>query len=234
MVWLLVVAVLRHRGETGVAIGIAQLIPTAALVIAFALLVELGTAPSGPAAGDNGAGTGVALALVRALDAAPPRELDVELVLQGAGEAGMTGLRRHLRSRRRELHAAHTIVLGIAAAGSGAPCWWVSDGPLIPLRFQPRLRRLALQAGASGGAIRGRGVTPALPGRAHGLPALTIGVRDRRGLAPRSHQAGDRHDDVDEQALDALLRFALTLVDAIDADLTRALIGRSRAAPATA
>ncbi len=77
----------------------------------------------------------MAISLVRALDAAPPRRLDVELVLQGAGEAGMTGLRRHLRSRRSELRSANTIVLGIAAAGSGRPCWWVSDGPLVPLRY---------------------------------------------------------------------------------------------------
>ena len=242
MVWLIVVAILRHDGASGTAIGVVQLIPTAALVIALALLLGLATAPYGPAAGDNGAGSGVALALVRALDAAPPRQLDVELVLQGAGEAGMTGLRRHLRRRRDELHATDTIVLGIAAAGSGAPCWWVSDGPLIPLRYLPRLSQLAARAiGDSRGAnaagaarVRGRGTTAALPARARGLPALTIGCRDRGGLARHSHQAGDSGETLDEQALDALLGFALALVDAIDADLTRGLTGRSRAAPAAA
>jgi hypothetical protein len=238
LVWLLVVAIVRHGGATGTVVGVAQLIPTAALVIALALLLELATAPFGPAAGDNGAGTGVAIALVRALDAAPPRRLDVELVLQGAGEAGMTGLRRHLRGRRRELHPTDTVVLGIAGAGAGAPCWWLSDGPLIPLRFPPRLRRLAAQAGPSHASIRGRGVSPALPARVRGLPALTIGIRDRDDLAPRSHQA-DGGDRVDPSGLDALLQFALTLVDAIDADLVRttaatAATDSSRAAPATA
>jgi hypothetical protein len=165
----------------------------------------------------------------------------VELVLQGAGDAGMTGLRRRLRGRRRELHPADTIVLGIAAAGAGASCWWVSDGPLIPLGFLPRLRHLAARAlRDSGGAhghgapVRGRGTTPALPARIRGLPALTIGCRDRHGLAPRSHQAGDRPENMDPLALDPLLQFALTLVDAIDADLVRATSDRSRAAPATA
>src|SRR6185312_10554704 len=152
MAWLLAVAVERHRGLTGTPIGVLQLIPTAALVLALALLLELAGAPFGPAAGDNGTGTAVAIALVRALDAAPPRHLDVELVLQGAGEAGMVGLRRHLRSRRGELRAANTIVLGIAAAGAGRPRWWVSDGALIPLPYLARLRGLAAHAARPAGS----------------------------------------------------------------------------------
>jgi hypothetical protein len=236
MVWLLVVAALRHGGTAGTPIGVAQLIPTAALVLALALLLELGGAPFGPAASDNATGAAVAIALVRALDAAPPRRLDVELVLQGAGEAGMTGLTRHLRSRRGELRPANTIVLGIAAAGSGGPHWWVSDGPLLPLRALGRLRQLAAQAGAGAGARprRGRGISPALPARTRRLPALSIGCLDRRGLAPRSHQAGDTAGALDPTALDALLQFGLMLVDAIDADLARPAHRRSDPAPATA
>jgi hypothetical protein len=239
MVWLLVVAAVRHGGASGSPIGVIQLIPTAGLVIALALLLELGSAPFGPAAGDNAAGTAVALALVRALDAAPPARLDVELVLQGAGEAGMAGLKRHLRARRRELRPGNTIVLGVAAAGAGQPHWWVSDGPLVPLPTLRRLRELAARAAAGNdgpGARphRGRGTSPALPARMRRLPALTIGCVDDRGLAPRSHQAGDRPEALEPRALDALLRFGLALVDAIDADLARAVSDRSRAARAAA
>jgi Peptidase family M28 len=240
MAWLLVVAAVRHSGSAGTPIGVVQLIPTAALVLALALLLELAAAPLGPAAGDNGTGAAVAISLVRALDVAPPRRLDVELVLQGAGEAGMTGLRHHLRSRRSELRSANTIVLGIAAAGSGRPCWWVSDGPLVPLRYSARLRGLAAQAGGVASWLaarphRGRGNSPALPARTRRLPALTIGCLDARGLAPRSHQAGDTAAALDPAALDALLQFALTLVDVIDADLARSSSGgRSSAAPAVA
>ena len=239
MVWLLVVAALRHGGASGTPIGVIQLIPTAGLVLALALLLELGSAPFGPAAGDNGAGTAVALALVRALDAAPPARLDVELVLQGAGEAGMAGLKRHLRARRRELHAGNTIVLGVAAAGAGQPRWWASDGPLVPLPTLGRLRQLAARTAAGDGGPaarphRGRGTSPALPARMRRLPALTIGCLDDRGLAPRSHRADDRADALDPRALDALLRFGLVLVDAIDADLVTAVSDRSRAAPAVA
>ena len=234
MAWLVAVAVVRHGGTTGTPIGVLQLIPTAALVLALALLLELAGAPFGPAAGDNGTGAGVAIALVRALDAAPPRRLDVELVLQGAGEAGMMGLRRHLRSRLGELRTRNTIVLGIAAAGSGRPRWWVSDGPLVPLRYPGRLRGLAAQAGRAARPHRGHGTSPALPARARRIPALTIGCLDARGLAPRSHQAGDTPAALDATAPDVLLQFALTLVDAIDADLAQGATGRSNAAPTAA
>jgi hypothetical protein len=234
MVWLLAVALVRHNGTAGTPIGVVQLIPTAALVLALALLLEVAAAPVGPAAGDNGSGAAVAISLVRALDVAPPRRLDVELVLQGAGEAAMTGLRRHLRSRRGELRSANTIVLGIAAAGSGRPCWWVSDGPFIPMRYAARLRGLAARAGGDASWLaarpyRGRGTSPALPARTRGLPALTIGCLDARGLAPRSHQTGDTAAALDPAALDGLVQFALTVVDAIDADLART---QSAGAPA--
>jgi hypothetical protein len=237
LLWLLAIAALRMTGAGGTALGILQLVPTAALVVELAVLLELAGSAFGPAAGDNASGVGVALALVRALDAAPPRNIGVELVLQGAGDGTMTGLGRHLRRRGRELQPRRTIVLGIAPCGAGDPCWWHSDGPLIPLRYLARLRaigaRVAAGAGRSAGAHRGRGVSPALPARVRGLPALTIGCIDRRGLASHSHQPGDRPDALDPAAMDALLEFALLLVDEIDGDLGR-VTGRSGAAAAAA
>lgn len=238
LVWLLAVAVLRDGGAAGTVIGLVQLIPTAALVLEFALLLELAAAPFGPAAGDNAGGTAVALALVRALDAAPPRRLSVELVLQGASDGAMVGLRRHLRARRRELRPVNTVVIGIGPCGAGEPCWWISDGSLVPLRYGARLRDLAERVGGQATPLgarahRGRGISPALPARAAGLPALTIGCVDARGLAPRSHQPGDRAAALDAGAMDRLLELALTLVDELDADLAR-VSGRSGAVPAAA
>ncbi|HEY5429275.1 MAG TPA: M28 family peptidase [Solirubrobacteraceae bacterium] len=231
LLWLLAVAVVRDGGTSGTPIKIALLIPVASLVLEAALLLDLGSAPFGPAAGDNAAGTAVAIALVRALDAAPPRRLGVDLLLQGSGENGMIGLRRHLRRRGPERRAANTVVLGIAACGGGRPCWWVSDGAMVPLRYLARLRDLAARTGGPDTPLKatphfGRGTGPALPARTAGIPALTIGAVDARGLAPRSHQAGDRAQSLDPAALDTVLEFALTLVDAIDADLARAARAR--------
>jgi hypothetical protein len=237
LLWLLGIAALRMTGAGGTAIGILQLVPTAALVVELALLLELSASGFGPAAGDNASGVGVALALVRALDAAPPRNVGVELVLQGAGDGTMTGLGQHLRRHRGEQQPRSTIVLGIAPGGAGAPRWWFSDGPLVPLRYLARLResarRVAADAGREPVGHRGRGVSPALPARVRGLPALTIGCVDRRGLASRSHQPGDLPAALDTAAMDALLEFALLLVDEIDGGLGR-VTGRPGAAAAAA
>jgi hypothetical protein len=234
--WLLITAILRLGGARGTAIGIAQLLPTVALVLALALLLELASSGYGPAAGDNGSGSAVAVALVRALDAAPPRNLAVELVLQGAGEGGGIGFRRHLRARRKDLRADNVVVLGIAACAAGKPRWWISDGPLIPLRFLKRLRDLAATVARAEAYLhaaphRGRGATPALPARVAGLPAIAIGGLDGNGLVPRSHLASDTPEMLDPAAMDATLELALALVDAIDSEVARTA---ARSAPTPA
>jgi hypothetical protein len=223
LIWLLAVAVARVEGSTGTIIGLLQLLPTVGLVLGFALLLELAGAEYGPAAGDNGTGVAAAIALARALDAGPPNHAAVELVLQGAGDAGGIGLRRHLRNRR-GLNATNTVVLGIAASAAGEPRWWVSDGPLVPLGYFDRLRQLCRRVADDESHLnakphRGRGATPALPARLRRLPAITIGSLDGGGLTPRSHQSTDTSDRIDREALDATVQFGLMVVDAIDSYL---------------
>ena len=81
--WLEGVALARLGGSSGTAISVAQLIPTVVLVLALAMLLDIGSADFGPAAGDNASGVAVAAALARALAAAPPRHAAIELVLSG-------------------------------------------------------------------------------------------------------------------------------------------------------
>ncbi len=219
--WLLAVAILRVGGYHSTVLNALQLPPTVALVSAFALLMDVALSNWSPAAGDNASGVAVAIGLMRALDVAPPRHLSVELVLQGAGEGGGIGLRRHLAARRRELRPTNTIVLGFAPCGSGQPRWWASDGRLLALRYSSELRRLCASVAAGephlgAGEHRGRGATPALPARQRRLPAITLGCLDRRALVPRSHQPSDTPSNIDPGALDEMLQFALLLIDRID------------------
>lgn len=218
--WSLAIAIVRAAEKHPPhALGAIQLPPTVALVLALALLLEAAAAAYGPAANDNASGTAVAIALAGALKAGPPRNLTVELVLQGAGEGQEIGLRRYLRTHRP--NRTSTVVLGIAPCGDGQVEHWLSDGRLIPLRYARLLRELSAGIDESGGH-RGRGATPALPARVMGLPTIAIGGLDPRGLAPRSHQATDVISAVDETALDRTTEFALRLVDEIDASLTPA------------
>jgi hypothetical protein len=225
--WLVVVAIVRRGHADTTPLAIVQLVPSAALVLTLAALIQLGGAPYGPSASDDASGVAVALALVRTLDAAPLANLRVELVLQGAGDGEMLGLRHHVRAHSTELHTGQVAVIGIAACGAGRPCHWASDGPLWPLRYHPRLRALARTAAtelqgddpdASRGrdGHRGRGSGPALPARLSGLPAITLGALDEYGLAPRSHRRDDGTAGVDPAVMDEVLALALTLADGVD------------------
>lgn len=231
LVWLFVVAVLRVAGNAGTVLDVLQLVPTVGLLLGFALLLDLATSRVGPGAGDNGSGVAAAIALGRALDAAPPRRLTVDLVLQGAGDGEGIGLRQYLRSRRGVRTARNTVVLGFAACHAGHVRWWVSDGQLRPRRYFRELRALCAaiareerQLGAR--PYRGRGHAPPLRARWARLPAVALGCLDRYGVAPRSHQAGDTPEAVQGEAIDQAVELGLLLVDRIDASLA-ARAGRS-------
>jgi hypothetical protein len=205
LAWVLATSIVRLEGSRGTVIGIAQLIPTIGLVAAFALLLEQASAAFGSGENDNASGVAAAIALVKALDAAPPRHLNVDLVLQGAGDGGGIGLRRYLRRRRRARRAPNTVVLGIAPCAQGNPLWFQSDGALVPMSYFRALRRMCESIasddpGLHAGPRRGRGYTPALPARERRLPAIAMG------------SSGDGSD-----AVDAVVEFGLLLVEAIDA-----------------
>jgi Peptidase family M28 len=221
--WSLAIAVSRavERHPPHV-LGAIQLPPTVALVLALALLLEAAAAGYGPGANDNASGTAVAIALSNALKTSPPANLNIQLVLQGAGEGQEIGLRRYLRIHKGELSRAGTIVLGIAPCGGGHVAHWLSDGRLIPLRYSRTLRELCANTTTGDAGHRGRGATPALPARAKGLPAIAIGCLDAQGLIPRSHQTTDLSATIDEAALNKAVEFALVLVDEINGSLAPA------------
>ncbi|WP_249009249.1 hypothetical protein [Conexibacter sp. DBS9H8] len=197
--WLLLSAIAQLEGDRSLLIAVLQIVPTVAL-IGVATWLTLGLRRV-----DNAEGVATVLALTRLLDVSPPAHIAVDVLLTGAGSAG-SGLTRHLRAHRRERTVTNTVVLGIGP-GPGA-YYLISDGPLLIAGFFARLRALAAATGRLE-ARRGRGVSPALPARRRGLPALSIGGEP-----------------------DELISAALELIDAIDADVgevqARAAAGAGR------
>jgi hypothetical protein len=198
--WALILALVRDEGGRSVLVAVLQLIPTVALIGALIWLVD-GRHPA-----DDAPGVGAALALTRLLDAAPPANLGVDLVLTGVGSGHGLGLRRYLRAQRHRLGVTNTVVLGIGAGAGGY--YLLSDGPLLPVGFFAELRRLAAATGLLT-PRSARGCSPALPARLRGLPAITIG-----GDPDRVVEAGLALVD----AVDAYVG-GLALVDAVDADV---------------
>jgi len=222
--WLLALAIIRmatHHAST--ALGVVQLPPTVALVLGLAFLLEAAGAGFGPGASHNASGVAVAIELAHLIVAAPPANLDLELVLSGAGAGGEIGLHRYLKARRRTLKRSDTIVLGVGPCGGGSVHYWVSDGRLIPLRYARSLQPPA-STGESHAAqpVRTRGSAPAFAARARGLTAVATGCLDGHGLPPRSHQHADVPKSVDEAALDHTLDYVQLVVNQLDASLTPA------------
>jgi hypothetical protein len=218
------VAGARLAGASGQTVGVIQLVPTVIALIAFAALIDIALSDASPGACDNASGVAVALELVRALDAAGLANLEVELVLAGAGDGPALGIAAHLRGRRRERRAEDTVVLSIEACAAGTPCWLARDGQLLPLRYHPRLVALCERIARDERHLQARGLAShgcaqAHPARRIGWPAIALGARDEHGRVPRAHTAADVPELVDERAMATTLELALALVSALDADL---------------
>jgi hypothetical protein len=211
LVAVLACALTRLLGVDGAWLGIVQLPPTLVLLVAIvALLDQAGATPQG----DDSA-LRAALATLDALDADPPRRLDVAVVLAGAGDADHGGLRAWLRARRRRgLRPRQLAVVALEPCPEGAPVWWTADGLVVPARLHPQLQAAARAAAAAHpdlGAhpVRGSDATAAAAARAGRWPAIAIGARP---------PAGESAPDGPEAAA----ALAVALVRALDADLAGA------------
>lgn len=141
----------RLVGADGLALGIAQFVPTVALLVGLAGAGDAAASPLTPGANAGASGAAVALALHDALARRPPERLSPALLLYGAGEAGPLALRAHLRRER--LDPAATVLLELTACGAGTPVYAAAH---------PQLRATRLPA-AVVGCLDDAGIVP----RAH-------------------------------------------------------------------
>jgi hypothetical protein len=219
-------AAARLAGAGGQALGAAQLVPTVGLLLALGVLIDVALSPPSPGANADASGVAVALALADALDDAPPRNLDVEVVLAGAGDGRQLGMRAYVEARRRSRRAEEVVVLALGPCGAGCPRFHVTEGLLFPLRLHPRLVALAGRAAAAEAHLRAaparRGLTAALPARLRRWPALSIVCLDADGRPPRARQRSDTPDLVDPKAIQAALELSLAVVARLDKDLSAA------------
>jgi hypothetical protein len=203
-------ALARVLGAGGIALGVAQLVPTALLVLAVGAFVE---AALGDAVSDDDSAVVAALRVTRALQQAPPRRLAVEVVLAGAGGAHALGLTRFVRAERKRRRAEEVALLHLEPCAQGDPVFWTHDGLLVPQRLHPTLTRVAAAAAREESYLRARALRrPAGAGaraaRRAGWPALAIGARgEGRG---------------GEEAVRATVELCLAVVARLDRELSAA------------
>jgi Peptidase family M28 len=215
--------VARLAGGAGQTLGAVQLIPSVGLLVAAGVLIDIALSPPSAGANADASAVAVALALGDALAESPPRNLDVELALAGAGDGRQLGMRSYVRERRRARRAEEVAVLALGPCGAGRPRFYTSEGLLFPLRLHPRLidlaRTVATREAHLGARAARRGYTGALPARAARWPAISVACLDEHDRPPRARQPDDTADALDPAALSATLELCLALIAALDADL---------------
>lgn len=194
---------IRLAGFGGLLLDIAQLLPTLFLLALILALLDRGTASPDS---DTSACDAV-LELTRRLDADPPENLAVAVVLAGGGDAHAIGLRHWLTTRRRRgMSPRETAILAVESSRDGAPVWWKRDGTVVATGLHPQLRAAASRAAAEhpelgARAVSGPDATAAGVARGARWPAIAIGSRPVD--APPPGDDGDSGDQGEEEAATA-------------------------------
>ena len=212
-------------------LSLVQLAPTLVLVVAVFALVDIELSEVVPGANDNASGVATAVSLAGELEAEPPENLDLWILLTGAEECLMQGMRAFVRSPDDELDPERTWFINIDSVGSGDVRFEVAEGPIVRYDLDPRLAELgaAIAEADRDGDDRYHAeplaedfATDALPVRLAGHRVTTITCLEPGQLFPANfHLPSDIPDNLDPEALERAHAFALELIRQLDADVGR-------------
>ena len=189
-----------------IALGIRPL-----LLANVAFLLDTATRPTVPGANDNASGVAAALEAARELAADPLPDTEALIVLPGAEESGMGGMRAFLAGHA--LDPARTFVLGLDTVGSGTPVLAAAEGAVLAHRYRETdLDLVARGAEAAGLPAPERwriaGWTDPVLARFAGLPAASLLSVGPRGMYTRYHRMDDLPEHVDLACVEACVRVA--------------------------
>ena len=225
---LLVCSGLRMAGVDDRWIGFVQLVPTVILLISFVLLIDIALSDIVPGAYDNASGVAAVLSVAAALDAEPPADLDVWVVLPGAEECNAQGMSRYFAAHRGEIDLARTFFINIDSVSFGSVHYLLSEGAIVSYAMDRHLVELceaiAAESRSDGAADASPSPRPiripfhsdALPARARGFRAISIIGADQGLGPPYYHTPDDTPDKLDEEAMTRAVEFTVALVRSLD------------------
>jgi hypothetical protein len=221
----------RMAGIDSNLISLLQLLPTLILLLGVFMLTDIELSDVAPGANDNASGVATALALAEELDSEQPENLDVWVVLTGAEESQMEGMRSFVRSHRKSLDSEGAYFIVLDAVGAGGVRYEVGEGLAVTYDLDRRLVQLCDAIAAAdredgdrfaAAPLRHGFASDALPARLAKLRAITITCLDEGSILPANYR---RPEDVpkriDKRALDRAHDFTLALVRALDRDVGR-------------
>jgi hypothetical protein len=223
LVALLVCCAIRIAGLSGTALTAVQFVPTVILIVSVPLLADIALSGVVPGATDNASGVATVLRLAERygddLD-----HFDVWVLLPGAEEGLLLGMREWVRRQRHELDPTRTIFLNVDKVGHGTVRYTTREGFVLTYAYHPRLVELCEQIaqedeeeGRYGARpFKSKSATDATAARARGFPAISISCLNALDYDPHYHQATDTPDNVDEAALERAFGFCSELIELID------------------
>jgi peptidase M28-like protein len=217
LVVILICTLLRVLGVDPVPVTVIQFIATVALIAAVPLLADIALSGVVPGANDNASGVATVLRLAERYGGSL-QHFDLLVLLPGAEEGFLLGMRAWVRRHRKELDRGSTIFLNIDTVGHGMPRYSAKEGFVFPLSFHPTLvdmcEELAEEHHAR--AVTMRVIGDAYAARAAGFPAMSISCLNAMDYVPTYHQHTDTLENVDPDALDRAFFFCSDLIELID------------------
>lgn len=220
----------RMAGLDSDTISLLQLLPTLALLVGVFALIEIELSPVVPGADDDASGVATVLSLAAELDADPPAQLDVWVLLTGGEQCQQEGMRAFARAQRKQLDRERTFFVVLDGVGHGEVRFETGAGWVVGYGLDRRLVELcaAIAEGDAGGEQRFRaqplrhgyaGDSMAL--RLYGLRSIGLSCAESDGYLPNRHLPTDTPQTLDPAALERAHGFALELVRRLDRDLAR-------------
>jgi len=215
---VLVSCLLRLAGLDGTPLTAVQFVPTVALIVAVALLIDIAISGTRGGENDNASGLVVALRLAERFGADRLEHFAVHVLFTGSQKAGAAGMRAFLKRHGRELARDGTVFLNVDAVGSGTVRYTRREGPLLAFRSHVDLVSLCDEIAEDDdeenafGArpIVSRAASDAYAARSAGYPTITISCRGRLDYVPGR---------VDEEALERAEGFCAELIERLDAQV---------------
>lgn len=213
-------------------LSVLQLLPTALLLVAVVLLIDIALSEVVPGAYDNASGVAAVLSAIDELDRDPPSNLDLWVVLPGAEECNCEGMARYVTAHRKQLDRERTFFINLDSTSYGKVHYLTSEGAILSYPMDRRLVELCdaiAEADRSGpdrfGArpLRIPTHTDALPALARGFRAISIVAAEDGLTPPYYHTHQDTPDKLDEEAMTRSVEFTVELVRQLDRDVGRAM-----------
>lgn len=190
-----------------------QFIPTVALIVFAALLVDSALSRPVPGASDNASGIAAVLEVAARLERRPLENVDVWVVLTGAKEGFMLGMRAWMADYGEDLNRDRTWFVNVDTVGNGDMHHVTAEGYGLLLRHDRRLIAACERLGSHPYVWR-LGTDAVVP-LMRGYPTITLCALEN-GRFPNFHRPSDTVENLAPRSVEAAADFVDALVRRID------------------